>query len=223
MALALFYHGSISGPSEHWISGDPRQLWPLETTHLHPWLVDNLDALARCLGLERLEITGREVQIGTQRLDEDRWVGGMRVDVDARDERGRRVVVEAQLGPDHGHLGQLLVYAHGAEADLAVWLIAHHEPSLHGEQLELLAELNALYAGRREFAVVGLTVESEHRPTRIEDDPLLPRLRRTDLATHTRGPAVTARLPVCTPAGFVPEAGAAPGTKPGRRGCAGDI
>ncbi|HET9117538.1 MAG TPA: hypothetical protein VFN75_05595, partial [Pseudonocardiaceae bacterium] len=36
MALTLFYRGSISGPPERWISGDPRQLWPRETTHLHP-------------------------------------------------------------------------------------------------------------------------------------------------------------------------------------------
>jgi hypothetical protein len=189
MTLTRFHHFSFGAPPEHWVSGDPRQLWPRENTHLHPWLVENLDALARCLGLERLEAAGREVQVGTQWLHDTRWVGGMRVDVDARDERGRRVIVEAQLGPaDHGHLGQLLAYAHGAEADLAVWLIAHHEPSLHVEQLELLAEFNALYAGRREFAVVDVTVETEHRPARIEGDALLPRLRRIELATHTVGP-----------------------------------
>ena len=220
--VTLYYHGSMGSPPEHWVSGDPREVWPRETTHFHPWLVDNLDALARCLGLERLEVAGRgrEVQVGTQWLDDwdpwgnEGWVGGMRVDLDTRDERGRRVIVEAQVGPaDHGHCGQLLVYAHGAEADLAVWVIAHHEPSLLGEQLELLAEFNQMYVARRQFAVVEVTVESERRPAFVEGDPLIPRMRRVDVVTQIAGPAVTARLPASISASAA--AARAPRRRPG--------
>jgi hypothetical protein len=61
--------------------------------------------------MRSLEFADREVQVGEQRLDNDvlgrrMWTGGLRLDIAARDERGRLVAIEAQLGDsDHAHLG----------------------------------------------------------------------------------------------------------------------
>lgn len=176
--------------------GDPRERWPRETPDLNPWLADNLGALARCLGLATLELSGREVPVGEQVLAMDvlgrsRWDGGLRLDIDARDERGRRVVIESQFGKaDHAHLGKLVTYACAAQAALAVWVVADEDPVFYAEHLEALAELNALYAGRREFRVVALTLESVPRPVPVFDDPLIPHLRLIDPVTTLAGHAV---------------------------------
>jgi hypothetical protein len=174
----------------------PRTLWPREAD-LTGWLAEHLDQLATCLGLRRLDLAGREVVLG------ERWtgtyrphrpggysqreqiVGGMRVDLAARDEDGRLVVVEAQFGPaDHGHLGQLVTYASATRADLAVWLVADLDPVFAGEHVSVLAEFNRLFAGSRRFCVVAATLESASSPVPLTGDvPARPRLRLLDLQT----------------------------------------
>ncbi|MCG7523824.1 hypothetical protein MHW47_05095 [Streptomyces sp. OfavH-34-F] len=141
------------------------------------------------MGIGRLEFTGREVLVGEQWTHSDRHgtqraVGGLRLDISARDEHGRAVVVEAQFGPaDHGHLGQLVTYAHACEAAVAVWVVADTDPLFYTEHLTALAELNELFAGRRQFFAVALTLESEPQPAPAPDGFLRPRLRRIDLKT----------------------------------------
>ena len=84
----------------------------MEERHLTPWLAENLDVLESELGL-RLELVEREHRVGRYELD-----------LLLRSvEDGRTVIVENQFGSsDHGHLGQLLAYAAGTEADIVVWL-----------------------------------------------------------------------------------------------------
>jgi hypothetical protein len=84
---------------------------------------------------------------------------------------------------------------------------------LLGEQLELLAEFNGMYAARRQFAVVEVTVESERRPAFVEGDPLIPRMRRVDVVAQIAGSAVTARPPA--PVSISAAAARAPRRKPG--------
>lgn len=182
---------SSTGPSaEHWAIGDPRELWPHENA-FHRWLVGNLDMLAHCLGLESLEFTGREVVVGEQALTYDargrsRWTGGLRLDLAARDEHGRQVVVEAQFGEgDHEHFGKTIAYAYTVGADVAVWVVVGTDPVFHAEHLGALAELNEVFAGRRQFHAVVVTLESEHRPEPpTAGVPLRPRLRRVDLISQ---------------------------------------
>lgn len=90
---------------------DPRSIWTNEAADLTPWLLDNLDVLAEALGTEIIP-TQREVRVGDFKLD-----------ILGEDPTGRPIIIENQLEPtDHGHLGQLIVYASGLEAAVVVWV-----------------------------------------------------------------------------------------------------
>jgi len=66
-------------------------------------------------------------------------VGSFYLDIQAETEDGRTVIVENQLArTDHGHLGQLLVYASGLEAAVVVWVA----PGFRDEHRRALDWLN---------------------------------------------------------------------------------
>jgi hypothetical protein len=82
-----------------------------EAVEFTPWLSDNLDRLASELGFE-LESEGIEIS-----------VGAFKADIKARTTDGRTVIIENQFhNTDHSHLGQLLTYAAGLEADVVIWI-----------------------------------------------------------------------------------------------------
>ena len=102
------------------------EIWPNEATDFTPWLEQNISALGDALDLN-LDVLEREAQVGAYRLD-----------LRARDDRGREVVIENQLGTtDHNHLGQLLTYMAGFDANVIVW-IAKEFRGEHAEALNLL-------------------------------------------------------------------------------------
>jgi len=50
-------------------------------------------------------------------------VGGFRLDIRAFTANGRTVAIENQYGTsDHSHLGQVITYASGVEADVVIWI-----------------------------------------------------------------------------------------------------
>ncbi len=106
---------------------DLREVWANEAADFTPWLAENLSELGRVLGLD-LELQAQEAP-----------VGGCSLDLLVRDvEGGGEVVFENQLGTtDHSHLGQLITYAAGFDARVAVW-IAREFKSEHREALDLL-------------------------------------------------------------------------------------
>ncbi len=106
---------------------DLREIWPNEAADFTPWLAENLSDLGSVIGLD-LELQEQEAP-----------VGGYALDILARDVgSGGEVVIENQLGTtDHSHLGQLLTYAAGFDARVAVW-IAREFKSEHREALDML-------------------------------------------------------------------------------------
>ncbi len=83
------------------VEGGPIGWWCREVSDFDIWLFEQLDDLGRCLGMSRLEFVGRQVEIAQQydnENGEDVRVGWMRIDIAARDERDRSVVIEVQLG-----------------------------------------------------------------------------------------------------------------------------
>ena len=106
-----------------------REVWPNEATEekgFTPWLAENIGRLGDALGM-RLEVEAREAPVGSFSLD-----------ILARDQDNRQVVIENQLeATDHTHLGQLLTYAAGFDANVIVW-IAKNFRDEHRDALDLL-------------------------------------------------------------------------------------
>ena len=91
---------------------DLRQAWPHEAADFTPWLAEHVSELGNALGLE-LELQSQEAPVGTFSLD-----------LLARDTgTNRTVIIENQLEPtNHDHLGKLLTYAGGYDANVIVWV-----------------------------------------------------------------------------------------------------
>ena len=88
-----------------------RDTWESEPQGFTPWLYDNISALGEALGMT-LRAKEMEFRIGRYYLD-----------LLAEDGDGRKVAIENQFGDtDHSHLGQLLTYAVGCEADVLIWM-----------------------------------------------------------------------------------------------------
>jgi hypothetical protein len=93
-----------------------REGWKHEAIDFTQWLAlpENIDQLAEViLGGGSLTVTGTEVNIGQYKAD-----------ILAEDSEGRGVVIENQLEQtDHDHLGKIITYAAGKEAQVVVWIV----------------------------------------------------------------------------------------------------
>ncbi|MCT0210296.1 MAG: DUF4268 domain-containing protein [Cyanobium sp.] len=91
---------------------DLRQAWAHEAQSFTPWLAENLNRLSAALGIP-LELEGQEVSVGS-----------FSADLLARNPQdGSLVLIENQLEQtDHNHLGQILTYLAGLQAQVIVWI-----------------------------------------------------------------------------------------------------
>lgn len=94
---------------------DIRELWAHEQHHFSEWLSkeENIELLNDTLGLTLTEVS-KEV-----------FVGSYRCDLVATDETtGIKVIIENQLeATDHDHLGKIITYASGLDAQVVVWIV----------------------------------------------------------------------------------------------------
>lgn len=132
----------------------PREAWKHEAHDFTPWLFENLDQLGEVIGLT-LEPEDTEVSVDS-----------FYADIIAKDAvADRLVLIENQLEPtDHKHLGQILTYLAGLEAEIVVWIASEfREP-----HLSAINWLNNHTDGRFGFFAVRLRVVS------IAKSPLAP-------------------------------------------------
>lgn len=94
---------------------DLREHWKHEALDFTRWLAEteNLDELGDAIGID-IELIQTEA-----------GVGRFSADILAQEETtGRKIVIENQLETtDHSHLGQVLTYAAGIEAEYIVWIV----------------------------------------------------------------------------------------------------
>ena len=92
-----------------------REIWKHEATNFTQWL-----ALP-----DNLELLSDEINIELSVIDTEYNVGRFNVDIYA-EESGldRKVIIENQLErTDHDHLGKLITYASGLDAEIIIWIV----------------------------------------------------------------------------------------------------
>ena len=112
-------------PEEEIKQADVRTKWEHEAHDFTPWLAQNLHLLGNLLGM-KLELEQMEVPVGPYFLD----ILAKEADEDVL------VAIENQLEEtDLHHLGQLLTYATGCDAQIAIWVAPEfcyeHAQALH--------------------------------------------------------------------------------------------
>lgn len=94
---------------------DLREVWQDEARDFTPWLSqdDNISLLADAIGLD---ITVDETESS---------VGDFSVDIFASETgTNRKIIIENQLeDTNHDHLGKLITYASGKQADVIIWVV----------------------------------------------------------------------------------------------------
>lgn len=103
-----------------------RTIWKHEALDFTQWLAlpDNLELLAETLGVD---LINAQTEVS---------VGQFNVDILAEDENGHKVVIENQLeNTNHDHLGKLITYASGLQAEVCIWVVARarqeHEQAIN--------------------------------------------------------------------------------------------
>lgn len=104
-----------------------REVWPDEGRDFTPWLADHITELGEALG------------ISLETVEAESRVGGRSLDILATDtSTDRAVIIENQLEySDTDHLGRLLIYAAGKDADAVIWVVREFEDE-HWQVLQWL-------------------------------------------------------------------------------------
>jgi hypothetical protein len=92
-----------------------RDVWKHEAANFTNWLAkpENLDLLSEAIDIE------------LSLIDTEYNVGRFNVDIYAEESNGnRKVIIENQLErTDHDHLGKLITYASGVDAEIIIWIV----------------------------------------------------------------------------------------------------
>ena len=131
-----------------------RDVWGHEAKDFTPWLAANMERLSKAIGVP-LELEDTEVAVEQ-----------FSADIVARNPADdSRVLIENQLeGSDHTHLGQILTYLAGVQAQTVVW-IARDFAESHRSAIRWLNDHTV-----ESFAFFAVRV----RVVQIADSPLVP-------------------------------------------------
>jgi len=94
---------------------DLREVWKHEALDFTNWLAKQ----------ENLELLSDEIGIDIALVQTEASVGKFNVDILAEEENtGRKIVIENQLeSTDHDHLGKIITYASGFDAEIIIWIV----------------------------------------------------------------------------------------------------
>lgn len=94
---------------------DLRNVWKHEALDFTNWLAEP----------ENLSLLSEEIGIDISLIQTEANVGKFSVDILAEEEQtGRKIVIENQLETtDHDHLGKIITYASGFDAEIIVWIV----------------------------------------------------------------------------------------------------
>jgi hypothetical protein len=92
-----------------------REVWKHEALDFTNWLAQS----------ENLELLSDEIGIDLSLVQTEASVGKFNLDILAEETiTGRKVVIENQLeATDHDHLGKLITYASGLDAEIIIWIV----------------------------------------------------------------------------------------------------
>lgn len=93
---------------------DLREVWKHEAYDFTKWLAQK----------ENIDLLCNEIDINMQIIQTEANVGSFAVDILAEEENtGKKIIIENQLETtNHDHLGKLITYASGLEANYIIWL-----------------------------------------------------------------------------------------------------
>lgn len=94
---------------------DLRNVWKHEAIDFTNWLAES----------ENLSLLSDEIGIDISLIQTEANVGKFSVDILAEEEQtGRKIVIENQLETtDHDHLGKIITYASGFDAEIIIWIV----------------------------------------------------------------------------------------------------
>jgi len=94
---------------------DLKEVWQHEAYDFSKWLVET----------ENLGLLGEEIGLEIKPIQSEAPVGKFSVDILAEEEgSGRKIIIENQLqSTDHDHLGKIITYASGYDAELIIWIV----------------------------------------------------------------------------------------------------
>ncbi len=136
---------------------DLRNVWKHEALDFTNWLAQP----------ENLSLLSNEIGIDISLIQTEASVGKFSVDILAEEEQtGRKIVIENQLETtDHDHLGKIITYASGFDAEIIVWIVRE----VRDEHKQAVDWLNEHTDEKINFFVIKMEV------WKISDSPYAPK------------------------------------------------
>lgn len=134
-----------------------REGWKHEALDFTKWLAQE----------ENLKLLGDGIGFDIKLIQTEASVGGFNVDILAEEENtGRKIIIENQLETtDHDHLGKLVTYASGYDANIIVWVVK----DVREEHRQAIDWLNERTNENTEFYLVQIEL------WQIADSPFAPK------------------------------------------------